>query len=447
MTLNSTSNQSFHVFISYSSSDKQIADAVRQGLANTGIRCWMAPFNITPGKDWAAEVVSAIETCPIMVLVWTHASMRSPEVSKELGLAMTSGSIVIPFRLENVEPQGSFKYHLIGRHWLDVYDRDLEDAIQKLSALVAINIVDDSDSLDGEISLDATSRNTQHDAEKPEDNNEYNSGHAPSHSLTSVNLHETPPETRSPSFQSKHSTNQNEIPQTEENRLVLSERQAKEAALVKNERNTATNIETLVSRIKKIGHGRLHCIDSLTGDSIKWHTCFENIRKTGQDAVKAIAGSNLTETYQILAVRVESQNKDQCEGIAITDTGIGMTIGRHPMLRWRLVKRVDKRLAGKTTFIQWQEIESVSVDDNNVIVINGIYPLCVFWDISRIDKHLVKHLEDLRTGEYAQCDSLTDLADDLELEDEDITREHQIEQEIWLAIIELCLDQIASRSR
>ena len=130
----------FDVFISYSSKDKQVADAVKHGLHNAGIRCWMAPDDIEPGRDWAAEVADAIETCPILVLIWTKASMSSAEVPKELGLAMSSGSIVIPFRLENIEPHGSFKYHLTGRHWLDAYDKDLEEAVIQLTGLTRTNI-------------------------------------------------------------------------------------------------------------------------------------------------------------------------------------------------------------------------------------------------------------------------------------------------------------------
>jgi hypothetical protein len=130
----------FDVFISYSSKNKQIADAVKHGLHSAGIRCWMAPDDIQPGGDWAAEVADAIEACSVMVLIWTSASMSSVEVPKELGLAMSSGSIVIPFRLEKIEPHGSFKYHLAGRHWLDAYDTDLDESIKQLTELVRTNI-------------------------------------------------------------------------------------------------------------------------------------------------------------------------------------------------------------------------------------------------------------------------------------------------------------------
>lgn len=139
----------FDVFISYSSLDKQIADAVKHGLHSACIRCWMAPDDITPGRDWAEEIILAIEQCPVMVLVWTQASMSSREVPKELGLAMNSGAIVIPFRLENIQPEGSFKYHLSGRHWLDVYDKKLDQAIDELIAQVSGSLSKSNQRLDG----------------------------------------------------------------------------------------------------------------------------------------------------------------------------------------------------------------------------------------------------------------------------------------------------------
>jgi hypothetical protein len=41
------------VFISHSSQDKKIADAVCNFLEKHGVLCWMAPRDITPGKTMA----------------------------------------------------------------------------------------------------------------------------------------------------------------------------------------------------------------------------------------------------------------------------------------------------------------------------------------------------------------------------------------------------------
>jgi hypothetical protein len=43
----------FDVFLSYSSKDKTIADAAVATLESKGLRCWVAPRDITPGKEWS----------------------------------------------------------------------------------------------------------------------------------------------------------------------------------------------------------------------------------------------------------------------------------------------------------------------------------------------------------------------------------------------------------
>lgn len=38
----------YDIFVSYSSKDKPVADAVVAGLEQKGIRCWIAPRDLTP---------------------------------------------------------------------------------------------------------------------------------------------------------------------------------------------------------------------------------------------------------------------------------------------------------------------------------------------------------------------------------------------------------------
>jgi hypothetical protein len=48
------------VFISHSSKDKLAADAACAVLEGEGIRCWIAPRDITPGAEWSASIIDAI---------------------------------------------------------------------------------------------------------------------------------------------------------------------------------------------------------------------------------------------------------------------------------------------------------------------------------------------------------------------------------------------------
>src|ERR1700683_3384018 len=59
----------FDVFISYSSDDKPIADAACAALESANIRCWIAPRDISPGRDYGESIIDAIEGAKIFVLI------------------------------------------------------------------------------------------------------------------------------------------------------------------------------------------------------------------------------------------------------------------------------------------------------------------------------------------------------------------------------------------
>src|SRR5437764_13240688 len=48
------------VFISYSSTEKAMADAMCATLEANKLRCWIAPRDIIPGKSWGGSIVGAL---------------------------------------------------------------------------------------------------------------------------------------------------------------------------------------------------------------------------------------------------------------------------------------------------------------------------------------------------------------------------------------------------
>ena len=123
------------LFISYSSKDKNIADAVCSRMESGGIRCWYAPRDIEPGSDWADSIVEAINSSRIMVLIFTRNSNISKQVLREVDCAVSAGAAVIPLKLEDVEPEETMKYYLSAVHWLDAVDEKLEESIEELYKL------------------------------------------------------------------------------------------------------------------------------------------------------------------------------------------------------------------------------------------------------------------------------------------------------------------------
>jgi len=125
------------VFISYSSKDKLVADAVCASLETAKIRCWITPRDILPGLDWAESIEDAITKSKILVLIFSSYSNDSKQISREISLAFNSEITVIPFRIEDIEPKGAMKYYLLNTHWQDALTPPLENHIKKLAEIVS----------------------------------------------------------------------------------------------------------------------------------------------------------------------------------------------------------------------------------------------------------------------------------------------------------------------
>jgi ABC-type sugar transport system substrate-binding protein len=124
------------VFISYSSKDKPIADGVCANLESAGIRCWIAPRDITPGEDWPTAITRAISQSRVMVLVFSASSNSSEDVGREIILAANSRLVIIPFKIENVEPEPGKQYYLARTHWLDAINPPTQEQIHALIVCV-----------------------------------------------------------------------------------------------------------------------------------------------------------------------------------------------------------------------------------------------------------------------------------------------------------------------
>lgn len=118
------------VFISFSSADSKIAEKIHDRLNKKGIECWICTRNIPPGADYQACIVEAINASEVVVLVFSSKANLSPEIAKELSLA--SKKILIPARIEDVVPQGSFQYQLSNRQFVDLFD-DFDNKLDELA--------------------------------------------------------------------------------------------------------------------------------------------------------------------------------------------------------------------------------------------------------------------------------------------------------------------------
>lgn len=124
------------VFISYSSQDKPIADAVCAGLEAKGIRCWIAPRDILAGMEWGQAIVEAISSAKVMVLLLSASANKSSQIPKEVDRATNKGVPVLPLRIEDVQPAGALEYYLGPAHWLDAITPPVLAHIDRLAETI-----------------------------------------------------------------------------------------------------------------------------------------------------------------------------------------------------------------------------------------------------------------------------------------------------------------------
>jgi hypothetical protein len=122
----------FDVFISYSSKDKAIADAVCSRLEAGGIRCWIAPRDVIPGRSYGEAIIEAIRQARVMVLVFSANANASNHIAKEVERAVSNGLAILPFRIEDVMPGKSLDYFIGSVHWLDAMTPPLEKHLEEL---------------------------------------------------------------------------------------------------------------------------------------------------------------------------------------------------------------------------------------------------------------------------------------------------------------------------
>jgi hypothetical protein len=125
-----------HVFISYSSKDKPIADAVCAALESRGIQCWIAPRDVHPGEEYGESIVEAINDSGAMVLVFSANANNSPQIRREVERAVSKGIDILPFRIEDVTPAKSLEYFIGAVHWLDAFHGPLEPHLDSLCEAV-----------------------------------------------------------------------------------------------------------------------------------------------------------------------------------------------------------------------------------------------------------------------------------------------------------------------
>jgi hypothetical protein len=124
------------VFLSHSAHNREVADAICDALEKTGIRCWVAPRDVRPGRSFPGEITRAIQQSKVMVMVFSSHSNNSEQVLREVQLATDSRLVIIRFRIEDVALTDDLRYFLSSPHWLDALTPPLSKHIERLQLAI-----------------------------------------------------------------------------------------------------------------------------------------------------------------------------------------------------------------------------------------------------------------------------------------------------------------------
>lgn len=102
------------VFISYSSKEKNTAIAACHAMEDKGIKCWMAPRDLTGGVEYGDIIVKAIKAAKICVVIFSEAANMSRWVKSEVRMAFDNNLRILPFKIDKTLPEGQMEIYLSG---------------------------------------------------------------------------------------------------------------------------------------------------------------------------------------------------------------------------------------------------------------------------------------------------------------------------------------------
>lgn len=132
------------IFISYASQDAAVANAVVAALEGKGIKCWIAPRDVTPGALYADEIIRSINGAKALVVVLSKSAVASPHVGKEVERASSKRRPIITLRTDTTPLTNALEYFLSESQWVDLAGDGTEVAFAKIVNAVRADLTADN---------------------------------------------------------------------------------------------------------------------------------------------------------------------------------------------------------------------------------------------------------------------------------------------------------------
>jgi len=120
------------VFISHSSHDRDAADAASIALEQRGFRCWIAPRDLDPGRDYGEAVAEAIAAARVFLLIFSAATD-----AREIGKAAEAGLPMVALRVSDAPVGAGLDRLLVSAQWVDALTPPIAPHLDYLGDTVA----------------------------------------------------------------------------------------------------------------------------------------------------------------------------------------------------------------------------------------------------------------------------------------------------------------------
>lgn len=120
------------VFISHSSHDRDVADAACIALEQRGVRCWIAPRDLCPGRDYGEAIAEAITGARVFLLIFSAATD-----GREAGQAAAAGLPIVALRVADLPPGPRLENALASAQWVDALTPPIAPHLDYLGDTVA----------------------------------------------------------------------------------------------------------------------------------------------------------------------------------------------------------------------------------------------------------------------------------------------------------------------
>lgn len=110
------------LFVSYARLDTETVSPVVDVVEENGYQVWIDRGEITPGENWAGEIVRGIKSSNGVMIMCSPNAFQSDHIKREVYLADRYEKPMLPIYLEPAEAPEDFEYFFAGIQYLNLHE-------------------------------------------------------------------------------------------------------------------------------------------------------------------------------------------------------------------------------------------------------------------------------------------------------------------------------------